>query len=648
MGKSTIPVFYTDASIGEVLLEHRVTLEKHLSFHHMDIEHTIPSAGNAGSVFIIDAPFFNMLPIKHDRGNIYFIVISQPNVSISKDVLLGGTMVDILPPKPKADHILLSLTRARGILTVLEENTILRKKIGSPEGDEDQIEQLSAIGIALSAERDIDVLLKMILTRTREITAADAGSLYLVEDADSGTPKLRFVLAQNDSRNVHLEEFIMNATRKSLAGYVALEGRTLNIEDTYKIPEDAPYRLDRKFDEETGYHTRSMLVVPMVTHTDEVIGVLQLINRKMDFSRQLTDEMDFQQFIIPFDERSEKLARSLGSQAAVALENTRLYEEIRALFEGLVHASVTAIESRDPATSGHSNRVAALTTALAKAVSDAENGPFANVRFTKDQLREIEYAGFLHDFGKIGVPENILVKEKKLQPHEFQAIRDRFHYLKKAIENRYSQQKFDVLVEKPLEDAIEDLEALEAELGKYMVKMDTYLEAITQANKPSLLAKDTASVIAEIGATAFTEDSGDITPFLTEEEVDLLAIPRGSLSEQERDEIENHVEYSYNFLSKIPWTKALKGVPEIAHQHHEKPDGSGYPRKLKARGLLLQSRMMAIADVFDALTAADRPYKPAVPVVKALTILDDMARKGHLDRELFELFVDAKVFESVK
>lgn len=643
MFEYVIPVFYSDPDIGDAIEQNRENYEDQFEFQHLDASDMLSSVGPEGAIFIIDAGFFKILPIKPGEGNIYFIIISRPGVPIPRSVLEGGSMVDILPPSSKADRILFALQRAGDVMRLRLETQDLRDRL---EVHEAEFAQLLKIGISLSSERDIDVLLETILTRARELTGSDAGSLYLLENDDTGNPKLRFVLAQNDSREVNLNEFVMDATRESLAGYVALDAKTLNIDDSYDIPEDSPYRFDKKFDEETGYRTRSMLVLPMLTHRDEVIGVLQLINRKIDFDKKLEDEDDFGEEVIPFDQRTETLARSLGSQAAVSLENTRLYESIKNLFEGLVKASAKAIEARDPTTSGHSNRVASLTVSLAETVNKVEEGPFADTTFTRDQLMALKYAGLLHDFGKIGVREAVLVKEKKLYPWEMQAVVDRFKYVKILLELEYARMKLDMFPGET-EELEKEFAQLDAELEETLARFDEYLEAVKKANEPAFLEGEVASILKEIGDATFPTEDGEEMPLLSEEEIKRLSIKKGSLSEEERKEIESHVEHSYGFLREIPWTTALAEVPEIAYLHHEKLDGNGYPRGLSADDLSVQARMMCIADIFDALTASDRPYKPAVPVEKALDILSDMAEKGHLDKDLLVLFVEQGVYESV-
>lgn len=312
-----------------------------------------------------------------------------------------------------------------------------------------EINELNKIGAALSAEHDTGKLLEMILTKSREITNSDAGSLYIVEDAEPETPelerkkkrgaaepkkRLRFKLAQNDTVKIHFKETTIEISQKSVAGFVALTGQTVVIDDAYNLPPAVPYSINRKFDKDSGYRTKSILAVPMRNQRDEIVGVVQLINPKRHAYASLDDTGKVREEVVPYTSRQRELMESLASQAAVAYENSRLYQAIQRLFEGFVRASVTAIESRDPTTSGHSFRVANLTVALAEEVDRTKTGPYADVRFSREEMREIRYASLLHDFGKVGVREEILVKAKKLYPMQLDLVRQRFHYVKRSME----------------------------------------------------------------------------------------------------------------------------------------------------------------------------------------------------------------------
>jgi HD-GYP domain-containing protein (c-di-GMP phosphodiesterase class II) len=508
-----------------------------------------------------------------------------------------------------------------------------------------ELSELNAIGIRLSAERNPRELLETILTKAREITRSDAGSLYLVDEAPDGTRELRFALAQNDSVEVSFRATRLPLTSESVAGHVALTGQILNLADAYAPPPGAPFTINRSFDEEDGYRTKSMLVVPMRTPQGETIGALQLINCKPDFALVLRSPEETERLVRPFDAHHEKLAGSLASQAAVALANSRLYEAIRQLFEGFVQASVTAIESRDPSTSGHSFRVANLTVGLASVVDRASSGPLGGTRFSTDEMMELRYAALLHDFGKVGVREQVLVKAKKLHPGELDRIRQRVELVKRGIELRYAGKKIEYLLEKGRRRFHEQAAAYDAELVAYLAELDESLDRIVMANEPAVLPRDFAAQIERLALRGFEDHLGNRATVITSEEAVVLAIPKGSLTPEEVRQIQEHVVHTYQFLAQIPWTKEFRRIPEIARAHHEKLDGSGYPYGVKADEIPLQSRIMTIADIYDALTAGDRPYKDSVPVETALDILNAERREGRIDGALLDLFIGARVYE---
>ncbi|TET37446.1 MAG: GAF domain-containing protein [Planctomycetota bacterium] len=560
-------------------------------------------------------------------------------------------VIEILRSTLKDYKVEYAMRQARNMLFLQAQNSLLQERVSQTERE---LRTLNRIGVALSAEKDIEALLDMILTKSREITSADAGTLYLVETpegVDEGAPleqkMLRFAWAQNDSLELDYSTFTMPLTPRSMAGNVALSGETLNVEDVYELPDGVEYGFDSSYDDKSGYRTRSVLTVPMKNHRNEVIGVMQLINRKRDFSIKLGTPQTVEREVLAFDIKNVALAGSLASQAGVALENMRLYEDIRNLFEGFIKASVHAIEQRDPTTSGHSERVAELTVGLAEAVNEIKEGPYGAVSFSREELREIRYAGLLHDFGKIGVREDVLIKAKKLYPGELEAIRARYQVLKKAIDAKYEHEKVRSLLEKTRDETRVIIKKYEGECEERMGELKEFLDFILKCNEPAVLEEGGFEHLQEIAKRAFSDKDLGTIPYLTEEEIERLSIGRGTLSAEEREEIESHVVHSYNFLKRIPWTKELRNVPEFAHSHHEKLDGSGYPQKISAPEIPLPSRMMVIADIFDALTASDRPYKRAVPVEKALQILGYEESDGHIDPDLLKLFIDKKIYMRV-
>jgi len=517
-----------------------------------------------------------------------------------------------------------------------------------------RLRQLNQIGLALSAERDIQRLLELILTKSRELTRADAGSLYLIQkENDPTTPEeqtLYFRLAQNDS-NPNLNTSMTFAVGpSSLAGYAALTGQLLSFDDVYELPSDAPYQFNRSLDKKTGYRTKSMVVVPLKSHSNAVIGVLQLINRKRQQDVLLEDEETVDSEVLPFDQELTELAASLASQAAVALENNILLKEIENLFDKFVMASSSAIEDRDPSTSGHSARVTILTVGLAEAASEATEGPFKDVHFTPDQIKELRYASLLHDFGKIGVRENILTKSHKLEPWRFQVVEDRLLLLRRSLETQYANRKVTALMEYPREQALDIVEDLDIQLKAQLESLDSDLALLIRANDPSATFLPDEEygrqqeVLQKLSRLTYVDKNGHEQQLLTEEEIRALSVRKGSLTPDEYAQIQEHAALSFQFLIQIPWTAEFANIPNIAHCHHEKLNGKGYPRGITAPDIPLQSRMMTVSDMYDALTAADRPYKKAMPVNKALQILEWEARDGGLDRDVLDLFVNQKIY----
>jgi len=547
----------------------------------------------------------------------------------------------VLPRKVPGVVLQKTVQRAVENLEVLEERRRTREELHRAVSD---LETLNKIGVALSTERNTDALLELILTKSREITSCDAGSLYLVEEEPGGAKHLVFKLTQSDSHSVPFRQFTLPIDTRSIAGYAAATGQVLNIKDAYRI-RHLPFRCNRDFDQRFGYRTKSMLVVPMKDQKDEVIGVLQLINAKKHREARLTSRKAVQEEVIPFSQRSQELASSLASQAAVALENNLLYRDIQRLFEGFVKASVTAIESRDPTTFGHSERVAKLTVGLAEAVDRSDSGPYKDIHFTREDIQEIRYASLLHDFGKVGVREEVLVKAKKLYPAQMELVNKRFLYIRKAMELEAYRKKLDFVLRNGNQNFEEIFAQIDVEQQSQLQTLDEFLHNILQANEPAVLPEKTSEKLVEIAGWTFQDPTGPTEPLLAPEELRFLSIPKGSLDPDERLQIESHVIHSFRFLSQIPWTKELKNIPEIARAHHEKLDGSGYPYRMKESDIPFQSKIMTISDIFDALTARDRPYKRAVPAERALDIIGEEVKSQLLDPVLFRLFVEAKIYQ---
>ena len=502
-------------------------------------------------------------------------------------------------------------------------------------------EALIHIGRSLSIEKDPDKLLRTILHFSKKITGADAGSIFIVEGEEENK-FLRFKYSHTFSKELSYEEFTMPMETNSIAGYVAVTGQVLNIPDVYELNADAPVSFNPTFDKEHGYRTKSMLVLPMRNHIDEIIGVIQLINSKEvgdvqtgneAFEVILETDEDFELKVCPFDERYESLMEAVASQAAIALENNRMILQIEHQFEEFVKASVSAIESRDPATSGHSFRIAEMCVRAAKAINAKNEGPFAGIFYSKPPLKEIEFAGLLHDFGKVYIDPSIFLKEKKLFSRDFEYLMMRLNFLYRSLELKFDREHIG-----PDERA--------EKLGK----IKEIMEQVTVLNEPKVQNTDPSEVIDSILALQDELEVEDLKgtdiPILEDKEMTNLKIKRGSLNDEERRIIQSHVEHTYTFVSKIPWPDEYRNIPDIARKHHEKLDGTGYPLGINdVEKLPIASRIMAIADIFDALSATDRPYKRAVPREKIFSILREEAEAGKLDHDLVELFIESRAWD---
>jgi HD-GYP domain-containing protein (c-di-GMP phosphodiesterase class II) len=522
------------------------------------------------------------------------------------------------------------------------------------------IEQLLSIGTALSDCLNLTELLDLILSKSREITCSDAGSVYLVDRSHS-EPKLIFRATQNDSLpQLPFQLATIPLNPESLAGYVATTGESLNIPDAYALGSDFPYKFDRHFDREFAYRTVSVLVLPMQNRDGETIGVLQLIDRKLKADLQITpaNALSVTQ---PYSEWEQQIVRSLASQAAISIERNHLLESIEELFAGFITASVQVIESRDPTTAGHSERVAKLSVRLSQEVNSIASGILADINFSDRQIQEIRYAALLHDFGKISIPEAIVQKGKKLYPHQLAELSHRFNLLRRTWELASADRKVTYLLNPPLDlqHQVGDnclhcgyLQQLDRELTAKLDRLQSYWELLNKLNQPDVVrtpefAQKLETIVTDLQELArytYRDLDGHLQPLLTPLEIEQLLIPRGTLTAAERLVVESHVSHTYDFLRKIPWTKHLQSVPNIAHAHHEKLDGSGYPQGLIAAEIPVQSQMMTIADIYDALTASDRPYKPRLSVDRSLAILHQEVATGKLNRHLLELFEQRQVY----
>jgi HD-GYP domain-containing protein (c-di-GMP phosphodiesterase class II) len=511
-----------------------------------------------------------------------------------------------------------------------------------------ELRELNKVGMALMSERNPDKLLGLILTQARRLTTSDAGSLYLVDMDEDGLPRLHFLRSQNDTLpEVPSPDFTLPLNDSSVAGYAALTGEPLVIDDAYEIPADTPYGFNKEaYDEKYGYRAKSMLVVPMLNHKDKVVGVLQLLNRKSDPTAEIRTNEDSDRWVLPYTERQVNLVLSLAGQAAVSIENGQLYQDIENLFEGFIKAAVTAIDRRDPTTSGHSVRVTELTCDTAQVIHEQTEGPFKDCFFTPEEMKQLRYAGLLHDFGKVGVREEVLVKMNKLPPVLEARMTARFILIKALLKGDFQEAKASLLQSMGA-GADDEIATLRARLDEDLAEVERYHQAVKEANIPRVLAEEAAGILQEIAKKTFVDADGEEIPYLTARELHFLSIERGSLDESERKQIESHVIHSYDFLINIPWTEDLGRIAEIVRGHHEKLNGKGYPDGVTKEHLSLETRIMTVCDIFDALTASDRPYKKAMPVEKALQILRWEAEEGGLEHDIVELFAASEVYNKV-
>jgi HD-GYP domain-containing protein (c-di-GMP phosphodiesterase class II) len=482
-----------------------------------------------------------------------------------------------------------------------------------------KLQALLDIGKALSAERNVDKLLAQILEAAKLVVEADRCTLFILDDEKQ---ELWSKIAHGTTGELRLP------LDRGVAGLCARTASVVNIANPYD-----DLRFNGDVDRVTGYRTRNILAVPMIDVEGRCTGVLQALNRGSGDA---------------FTREDEEFLLALGASAAAAVENALLHRDIERLFDGFVKASVYAIEARDPTTSGHSERVARLTIASAEALMQRPTPTWRDVRFTTAELRELRYAALLHDFGKVGVREDVLIKANKLHPHELVILRERFHHARSRVEVSFLVEENEALKAQGLHgDACEVCAGIQARKGAALKELDELWTFIEQCNRPTVLEQGGFERLQDIARRAVDDGRGGTLALLTDEERMDLSIPRGSLNAAERVEIESHVTHTYHFLRQIPWTRDLRRVPEIAFKHHEKLSGDGYPRKLAPVDIPVQARLMTIADIYDALTAKDRPYKKALPHEKALDILHADAKKGALDAELLTVFVEAQVHETL-
>ena len=511
----------------------------------------------------------------------------------------------------------------------------------------EQTRKLIDIGIALSAEKNISVLLELIVDSAREFTNADGGTLYLVSDDESS---LEFEIVQTDSLNIRMggktgEEINWppvplykedgSPNTENVSADVAITKKLVNIPDVYDV-EGFNFEGTRKFDESTGYRSQSMLVIPMLNHENEIIGVLQLINAR-DIDSNET---------IPFPDDDIDLTASVASQAAIALTNVRLIQDLKDLFDSFIKTIATAIDEKSPYTAGHITRVANLTMEIAHVVNKTKWGKYGDLTFNEDELEELRLAAWMHDVGKITTPEHVVDKSTKLEKifDRVELLQVRFDAIKYQAYSEWYEKKAE-LTESKGNDS-EEIKKLDEEYSGKISQIETDAEFCIKANTPGEFMEDEAiEHLIEISKKTFNL-GGETRHYLSEDELENLSIKRGTLNVSDRKIIENHAMMTLKMLNELPFSKKLKHVPAYAASHHEKLDGTGYPLKMKGEEISSQARIMAIADIFEALTAKDRPYKKPMMLSQAIKILGFMVKDDHIDGDFVEIFLKEGLAET--
>jgi HD-GYP domain-containing protein (c-di-GMP phosphodiesterase class II) len=509
-----------------------------------------------------------------------------------------------------------------------------------------EFRELSRIGMALMLEHDRDALLRQIVDQGKRLTGSDGGGMMLAETDSTGRTYLRAVLARFDYLSeIEVGQPTIPIDDSGIISHAARVREPVAVADAYNLPADATLVADTRFERDFGYYRKSILAVPMLDRVGGLVGVLAFVNRKSDPTARIRTKEDADRYVLPYTAREVSLARSLASQAAVSIENARLHAQIEQILESVVKASVTAIDERDPSTAGHSLRVSALTMGIADAVERGGRGAYRSTRFTGKQLRELRFAALLHDFGKVTVNEDVLMKAKKLPPVLWERVHTRFALIRTTMERDYYKELARLRRSRDDERALSA--RLEQEFTAQVYQLEQMWAVVEAANEPAILPQQSLGELSDIASRTFTRRGDGVTPYLTPEELRFLQIPRGTLDAAERAEVESHAEQTYRFLNTIPWTDDLGNLSNFALSHHEKLDGSGYPQGLKGDEIPVQVRMITIADIFDALTERNRPYKAAVPPEKALDIIRDEATAGRLDHDLVEIMIESEAYRRI-
>lgn len=501
-----------------------------------------------------------------------------------------------------------------------------------------QINRLAEIGRALSGEHDLNTLLEKICDEVRKFTYADACTLYIAKEN-----QLHFRIVQNHTMGIRMggktgEEINMppvDLIESNVSAYVALKGVSVNIPDVYDT-DLFDFTGPKQFDQETGYHSTSMLVCPMRNHENDIIGVLQLVNaRNPDTSK-----------IIPFSPDYVSLTESLASQAAVSVTNARLINDMEYLFESFVEVMATAIDEKSPITGGHIRRVANLTMIMAEELHKSNKPPFRNIHFSPEKFHELRVASWMHDIGKVTTPVEIIEKSKKLETifDRIQFVDLRMQFIMQSVQLEAAQTQLKLIHDGATPEKIKNLEDTTA---KTIQELKETRRFIKKCNEPSEFLEDEyIERLQEIARKTYQDEHGNEQPFLTPDELKNLSIRKGSINEQERQIMKNHAQITLDMLAKIPFTRKLKNIPNFAGAHHECINGLGYPLGLQGEEIPFEGKLMAVTDIAEALTAKDRPYKKAMPLKQVYKILKSMVGNNELDRDLVEFFINEKIYEA--
>ncbi|MBI4649728.1 HD domain-containing protein [Candidatus Desantisbacteria bacterium] len=506
-----------------------------------------------------------------------------------------------------------------------------------------RINKLTSIGIALSSEKHVPRLLEMIVNFAREFTNAEGGTLYTVS---SDRKSLTFEILQNTKLNVHmggtageitwppvqLYEKDSKENFHNVSAYVALTGKTVNIPDVYDV-KGYDFSGTRMFDEKNSYRSKSMLVVPLKDHENEIIGVLQLLNAK-----SFVDER-----IVKFSPEAETIILSLASQAAVTLTQNELIHDLEKLFASVIRTIAKAIDEKSPYTAGHIKRVTSIAMTIANKINEKTTGPFANIKLSDDELKELQTAAWMHDMGKITTPEHIIDKATKLEKVYDRSceIRVRFEVLRNMEHLKFLNDKLSLLEKYKLND----IPACEAVYKEKINKINDDLEFILRTNVGGeFLSPEKEERLRNIAKIKWI-CNGEEKTILTYEELYNLSISRGTLTKEEKEKMQDHVRVTEVMLNELPFPSKLKNVPKIASADHATLTGTGYHKHLKAEEIPLQARILALADIFEALSSRDRPYKKGKTISEVKKILEFMVKDKHIDKDLYDLFINDEIFK---